>query len=97
MTATRHIEIFSAGCQVCEDTIALVNRMACPSCQVTVLDMNSYRNNCPADTTHGISDHTATNFPDALLQRKFTHMRCPRILFPTRKLCGITRQLLVAT
>lgn len=39
MTSTRHIEIFSAGCQVCEDTIALVNRMACNSCQVTVLDM----------------------------------------------------------
>lgn len=39
MTATRHIEIFSAGCPACEDTIALVNRMACPSCQVTVLDM----------------------------------------------------------
>lgn len=40
MTATREIEIFSAGCQACEDTIALVNRMACPSCHVTVLDMN---------------------------------------------------------
>ena len=39
MTTTRQIEIFSAGCQACEDTIALVNRMACPSCQVTVLDM----------------------------------------------------------
>lgn len=39
MTATRQIEIFSAGCQVCKDTIALVNRMACPSCHVTVLDM----------------------------------------------------------
>ncbi len=39
MTATRQIEIFSAGCQVCEETIALVNRLACPSCGVTVLDM----------------------------------------------------------
>lgn len=39
MTATRHIEIFSAGCQVCEDTIALVNRIVCPSCHVTALDM----------------------------------------------------------
>ncbi|GJL52953.1 MAG: hypothetical protein NPIRA02_00850 [Nitrospirales bacterium] len=39
MSSTRQIEIFSAGCPVCEDTIALVNRMACPSCNVTVLDM----------------------------------------------------------
>lgn len=37
--ATRKIEIFSAGCPVCEETVALVNRIACPSCGVTVLDM----------------------------------------------------------
>ncbi len=39
MTTTRRIEIFSAGCPVCEDTIALVKRLACASCEVTVLDM----------------------------------------------------------
>jgi glutaredoxin 3 len=39
VNATRTIEIFSAGCPACEDTVELVNRMACPSCQVTVLDM----------------------------------------------------------
>ena len=39
MTTTRRIEIFSAGCQVCEDTITLVKRLACASCEVTVLDM----------------------------------------------------------
>ena len=33
-------EVFSAGCPVCEDTVALVNRIACPSCEVSVLDMN---------------------------------------------------------
>jgi glutaredoxin 3 len=39
MNATRTIEIFSAGCSACEDTIELVNRVTCPSCDVTVLDM----------------------------------------------------------
>jgi glutaredoxin len=39
MSTTRHIEIFSAGCQVCKDTITLVKRLACSSCEVTVLDM----------------------------------------------------------
>jgi glutaredoxin 3 len=39
MNGTRTIEIFSAGCPACEDTIELVNRLACPSCDVTVLDM----------------------------------------------------------
>lgn len=41
MNAKRTIEIFSAGCPACEDTIQLINRMACPSCDVTVLDMKN--------------------------------------------------------
>ena len=35
----RKIEIFSAGCAVCEATTALVGSMACGSCEVTVLEM----------------------------------------------------------
>jgi len=34
-------EIFSAGCPACEDINELVNRVACASCEVTVLDMNN--------------------------------------------------------
>jgi len=55
MTATRQIEIFGAGCQVCEDTIALVNRIACPSCHVTVLDM---KNKTVARRANGLGIHT---------------------------------------
>ena len=40
MSTKRKVEVFSAGCPVCEETIALVNRVACPSCEVTVLDMH---------------------------------------------------------
>lgn len=36
----RKIEIFSAGCAACEDAIEVVNKIACPSCEITVLDMN---------------------------------------------------------
>ena len=39
MAKTRKIEVFSAGCSVCEETIALINRIACPSCEVEILDM----------------------------------------------------------
>lgn len=39
MTTKRAIEVFSAGCAACDDTIQLVNSLACPSCEVTVLDM----------------------------------------------------------
>jgi glutaredoxin 3 len=35
----RKIEIFSAGCGVCEDTIKLVKSLACPSCDVSISDM----------------------------------------------------------
>lgn len=40
MATTRKIEVFSAGCPVCEDTVALINRIACPSCEVEILDMH---------------------------------------------------------
>ena len=40
MTAKRKIEVFSAGCSVCQETIEMVKRNACESCEVTVLDMN---------------------------------------------------------
>jgi hypothetical protein len=35
----RVIEVFSAGCAVCQETVAMVQRAACPSCELTVLDM----------------------------------------------------------
>jgi glutaredoxin 3 len=40
MIAKRQIEVFSAGCPVCEQTVALLNNVACPSCDISVLDMN---------------------------------------------------------
>ena len=36
----RKIEIFSAGCPACNEAVNLVKKMACPSCEVQVLDMN---------------------------------------------------------
>ncbi len=39
MTSKRKVEVFSAGCGVCDEAIELVNSIACPSCEVTVLDM----------------------------------------------------------
>ncbi|MEE9544375.1 MAG: thioredoxin family protein [Rhodospirillales bacterium] len=41
MTTTRKIEIFNAGCPLCEELIRRVNDIACPSCEVSVLDMNA--------------------------------------------------------
>jgi glutaredoxin 3 len=35
----RKIEVFSARCAACEDAIALIKRVACESCDVTIHDM----------------------------------------------------------
>lgn len=40
MAAKRKVEIFSAGCATCKEAIELVNRGACSSCDVIVLDMS---------------------------------------------------------
>jgi len=40
MNNKRKIEIFSAGCPVCQDAIAAIKDNACASCAVTILDMN---------------------------------------------------------
>ena len=38
-TNKRKVEVFSAGCPACEPTVELVQKIACPSCDVQVLDM----------------------------------------------------------
>ena len=40
MTAKRKIEVFTAGCPACDEAVELVNRIACPSCEVEILDMH---------------------------------------------------------
>ncbi|MDD9907384.1 MAG: thioredoxin family protein [Boseongicola sp.] len=39
MSGKRQVEVFSAGCNICEEAIATVKGIACKSCDVTVLDM----------------------------------------------------------
>mgnify|MGYP002782477064 CR=1 FL=1 len=38
--AKRKIEVFTAGCPVCDEVVSMVERLACPSCEVNVLNMN---------------------------------------------------------
>lgn len=35
----RQVEIFTAGCPLCDEAVTLVNELACPSCEVTVYDL----------------------------------------------------------
>lgn len=40
-TTKRQVEVFTAGCSCCNDTVQLVQSLACENCEVTVLDMNA--------------------------------------------------------
>lgn len=37
--AKRKVEIFTAGCVCCDETVEMVRGIACPSCDVQVLEM----------------------------------------------------------
>ena len=41
MADKRKIEVFSAGCATCTETIELIKRAACASCEIIVHDMKS--------------------------------------------------------
>ncbi len=40
MNTKRKVEVFSAGCPVCNDAVETAKRIACRDCEVNVLDMN---------------------------------------------------------
>ncbi len=40
MVSKRKVEVFTAGCLVCEDTVKMVKDMACESCEVVVYNLN---------------------------------------------------------
>jgi glutaredoxin len=35
----RKVEVFTAGCSLCDDAVQLVQSLACSSCDVEILDM----------------------------------------------------------
>lgn len=38
--AKRQVEVFTAGCPVCDPAVQLVRDMACPDCEVTVYNLH---------------------------------------------------------
>ena len=41
MADPRTVEIFSAGCPICDNVVQRVREIACESCDVQVLDLNN--------------------------------------------------------
>jgi thiol-disulfide isomerase/thioredoxin len=40
MTEKRRVEVFTAGCPVCQGVVEIVNELACPNCDVTIYKLN---------------------------------------------------------
>jgi len=40
MANKRRVELFTTGCPLCDDTVRLVQSLACPSCEVTIYDLH---------------------------------------------------------
>ncbi len=40
MNRKRKVEVYSAGCPVCNDAVDMVKGMSCQDCEISVLDMN---------------------------------------------------------
>jgi len=38
--AKRKVEVFTAGCPVCDEAVQLVRSTACPNCEVVIYDLN---------------------------------------------------------
>lgn len=38
-TQKRHVEVFTAGCPLCDEVVGLVTSQACQSCEVQVYDL----------------------------------------------------------
>jgi hypothetical protein len=37
----RKVEVFTAGCTCCDEAVQMVRELACPSCDVQILDMRT--------------------------------------------------------
>ncbi|MCB0726607.1 MAG: thioredoxin family protein [Ignavibacteriae bacterium] len=50
----RKIEVFTAGCPVCEEQVQKIKNISCPSCEVEVLNVNSDPNAFEKSKVYGI-------------------------------------------
>ena len=40
MAAKRKVDVFTAGCVVCQGVVEMVNELACPHCDVAIFNLN---------------------------------------------------------
>ena len=40
MAEKRRVEVFTAGCPVCQGVVEMVNELACPNCDLAIYNLN---------------------------------------------------------
>lgn len=64
----RQIEIFTAGCPVCEPTVKTVKEMACDSCEVTIYNLSKQDNTAVASAK--VKEYHVTTLPAVAVNGK---------------------------
>lgn len=59
MSRKRQVEVFTAGCPLCEPAVRLVQEMACPDCEVTIHDLREAEPSTPDGGSAAISAERA--------------------------------------
>ncbi len=84
----RKIEIFSAGCSVCNEAVQMVNSIACSSCDVQVLDMRQ------ADVAARAKEYGIKSVPAVVIDGKLSECCTNRgINAETLKAAGVGMSL----
>ncbi len=53
MSEKRKVEVFTAGCPICDETVKLVKELSCPNCDVTIYDL--HKNGIEKSDEYGIN------------------------------------------
>ncbi|MBW2148696.1 MAG: thioredoxin family protein [Deltaproteobacteria bacterium] len=81
--AKRKVEIFSAGCPLCDDVAAKVKDLSCSSCEITINNL---------DKGQGVTEARAygvTSVPAVVVDGKLIGCRCGAISEDDLKAAGI--------
>lgn len=66
--AKRLVEIFVAGCPVCEEAVELVRELACDNCDVRIYDLSK---GCPSqECRHKAADYGIKRLPSVVVDTR---------------------------
>lgn len=88
MADKRKVEVFTAGCLLCDQTVRLVKELACPSCEVIVYDI---KEQCESkECLDKMRQYNITSVPTVVVDGKIAECcRRDRVSKETLKMAGI--------